>query len=147
MFHLSTKSSALPCAGFCSGNSCLPEFQSRAGRGALTAHHVPVGHPAEGTVSQSQTDHPRSHHTRLPSQAGGIQNHQPDREGPTACCSTELRPRFTAGCSVTAPVPPMGTGSVRWDLGSVQCRVCLRSPVCFQDWIQETQKQRCQHES
>lgn len=82
-----------------------------------------------------------------PLPGGGIQNHQPDREGPTACCSTELRPRFTAGCSVTAPVPPMGTGSVRWDLGSVQCRVCLRSPVCFQDWIQETQKQRCQHES
>lgn len=82
MFHLSTKSSALPCAGFCSGNSCLPEFQSRAGRGALTAHHVPMGHPAEGTVRQSQTDHPHSHHTRLPSQAGGFKTTSLTGKGP-----------------------------------------------------------------
>lgn len=79
MFDLSTKSSALPCAGFCSGNSCLPEFQSRAGRGALTAHHVPMGHPAEGTVSQSQTDH-TTHGS--PPRRGGFKTTRLTGEGP-----------------------------------------------------------------
>lgn len=47
--------------------------------GALTAHHVPMGHPAEGTVSQSQTDH-TTHGS--PPRRGGFKTTSLTGEGP-----------------------------------------------------------------